>query len=1173
MVMKKCFVPLGLLVWFILLAPASAQDYRGRVQGHVVDESKAAIPGATVTLKNDATAVVATRVTNNEGRYLFDFVEPGSYSLTAELEGFSKAEQRGLRVQQRGDATADFTLKIGALTETVTVQAEAVQVQLNSSSTTLTFERQLIDQIPISGRNPYNLSMLDPTLSLQAGNANENRPYHHAYANEYDAGGGTRRANDVLLDGVALGASFKTSYTPSMDAVEEMTVSKNSVDAENGNSLGGVITLNMKSGTNVFKGSAYYFARDPRLNALSDPTVKPTAGFAPSRGTNLDMFGGTIGGPIVKNKVFSFTSYERWNDNKPVTVIRTVPTDLERHGDFSQSVYNGKIRTVYDPWTSRVVNNKVVRTAFPGNVIPTNRLDPVSQKLLAQIPLPNQPGNVDNWQGNVNEHVDYWNFSQRVDLNISNNFKVFARYGQFKANVYQQNPTDAQMFPVSGSNRYGMSTAADAVWVMSNRATLNFRGSYYNMVDEYANPQVLLGTDGLEQLWPGNAWYQSLYVSPYIYWPAVDVSVAAPTSLDRFGRQGNEWFQRPDAWTSSARMNFLAGKHNMKWGGEIRAYYGEAARFNPMNFQFRANLTQNSTSSPDTVNTGNQWATFMLGAIDNNSTANLVPLQNPDLKAYAAYFQDEFRLNDRVTLNLGLRWEYQPGPTDAEYRLSQQIDLTQPIPEMQATPPAMPAQAVQLMAAQGHSYIYNGAWIFTSKSSPNAWHEPWANFQPRFGINYRFGNETVMRFGYARYVMPTQALRDTLGAFTDQYSGYNQSTTALALVSGVPQQVVSNPFPATTNPVIAPYNQSYGRYTNLGGIARLDQYNQTPQINDRFNLSFQHRLAFDTIFEANYFYNHASHIPFTYNLNMVDPTYSYGAGYGAWVFSTSVPNPFYKYLTPDKFPGQLRNASNVNLNTLLVPYPQYQTLNQFSTDGFKGKTHTFEVRAQRPAAKGFGYLLTYAYNYDVAQNWYDDIHQYEFQTKGTGLQWRPVLQVGQAPIASAAPRHRVTAAATVDIPVGRNRHFGSDMPAALDYVVGGWQYAVTARWNSGGLLQFQNTYIVDGNPTLANPQPNGLWFDTSKFHPRDTYTPRANPWYYDGLNGPGAFQADMNLTKMFKLTPRYRLEARIEAYNAFNTLNWADPDMTLGSATFGMVTRKNPSYFGREVQVGFRFIF
>ena len=227
----------------------------------------------------------------------------------------------------------------------------------------------------------------------------------------------------------------------------------------------------------------------------------------------------------------------------------------------------------------------------------------------------------------------------------------------------------------------------------------------------------------------------------------------------------------------------------------MRAYYGEAARFEPINFVFNSSLTANSSDSPDVVGSGNEWASFLIGAVNNQSSARLVPLQNPKLMGYAAYFQDDFELSDRLTLNLGLRWEYEPGPTDPDNRLSQRLDLTQAIPEMQSTPPVMPAQATQLMTSKGYSHIYNGEWVFASADNRNAWHSsPW-NFLPRVGINYRLGDNSVARFAYARYMMPISNVRDTLGDFVNQYTGFAQTTTTLGVANGVPRQVLADPFP------------------------------------------------------------------------------------------------------------------------------------------------------------------------------------------------------------------------------------------------------------------------------------------------------------------------------------------------------------------------------------------
>jgi hypothetical protein len=597
----------------------------------------------------------------------------------------------------------------------------------------------------------------------------------------------------------------------------------------------------------------------------------------------------------------------------------------------------------------------------------------------------------------------------------------------------------------------------------------------------------------------------------------------------------------------------------MKWGGEVRSYYGEAARFEPINLVFNSALTANSSVSSDVVNTGNQWATFMLGALDNQTSARLVPLQNPDLRGYAAYFQDDFHVTNNLTLNAGVRWEYEPGPIDPDNRLSQRLDLTQPIPEMQTTPPVMPAQALQLMASKGYNYTSNGAWVFTSADSRHAWHStPW-NFLPRFGLNQKLGANSVLRFAYSRYLMPTSNVRDTLGDFVNQYAGFAQTTNTLGLANGVPRQVLADPFPSSVNPVIEPYGQAYGRYTNLGSAVSLDQYELRPQMNDRFNLSYQRQIWAGTILDLNYFFNYGTRVPFDKNLNMADPAFRYEY---KTLLNTQVANPFRNYLTPDKFPGQLRNTSTVSLGSLLVPYPQYGAITQTNTDGRTMRTHTFEIRAQRPFANGTSFLVSYAYNNEKRQEWFDDLAQYKVFTTGEGWEWRP----------TDLPQHRVTGAVTWQIPIGRERAFLSDLPLPLDLAIGGWQYTAATRYYSGRLLLFGNSYVVDANPKLSDPT-RDRWFDTSVFHTQDSFTPRSNARFYDGLTGPSAFVTDMTLTKNFTLTGKYRIEARFEAYNAFNSIIWDNPDLDLASANFGKVTRKRVDGAGREIQIGARFVF
>jgi hypothetical protein len=515
-----------------------------------------------------------------------------------------------------------------------------------------------------------------------------------------------------------------------------------------------------------------------------------------------------------------------------------------------------------------------------------------------------------------------------------------------------------------------------------------------------------------------------------------------------------------------------------------------------------------------------------------------------------------------------LRWEFEAGPTDPTNRLSQRIDLSQPVPEMQSTPPNMPAQAVQLMSSKGYRYTYNGAWIFASKDNPHAWHSSPGNFLPRAGLSYRLDKNSVVRFGYARFMMPVSNVRDTLGDFVEQYAGYAQVTNTLAPANGVPLQTLANPFPSNANPIIEPYGQSYGRYTNLGGAANLDEYELRPQINDRYNLSYQKEVWRGLGVDISYFFNHGTQVPYDKNLNMMDPAFRYE---NTTLINTQVPNPFRNYLTVDKFPGQLRNAPTVALSSLLVPYPQYSSLIQRNTNGRELKSHTIELRAQRRFTKGSSFIVAYAYSNEKRQDWFDDIANYKVITSNgaQGWEWRPLAESNAL---GANPRHRLTAALTWQIPVGRRQAFLANMPKALDFVVGGWQYSALSRFYSGRQLLFATSYVVDGNPTLSNPT-RDRWFDTSKFKVQDSFKPRTNPWYYDGLNGPSIFLTDMTLTKMFNITERKRIEARFEAYNAFNTITWDIPELNISSANFGKVTRKRTDGSGREIQVGLRFVF
>ncbi|MCA1634470.1 MAG: TonB-dependent receptor, partial [Acidobacteria bacterium] len=677
---------------------------------------------------------------------------------------------------------------------------------------------------------------------------------------------------------------------------------------------------------------------------------------------------------------------------------------------------------------------------------------------------------------------------------------------------------------------------------------------------------------GLEGLWPGNPWYGGLFTNDNVFYPALDIPTGGTNN--RFGRPGREFWQHPQGWGFSGRVNRYAGDHSMKIGGELRVDKGKGARFEPLNFFFRQNLTANQNTNPNLVTSGNEWATFLLGALEPNGTGNTnnnfarrTPVQEVVSLGYAGYFQDDWKFNDRLSLNLGLRWEYEPGPVDPQNRLSRMIDLTNPIPEFQTSRPAMPAAVTNLLASKGIQHSFNGAWNFTDENNRNAWERDKLNLLPRFGMAYRLDDRSVIRFGYARYMAPSQRIRDPLGDFVEQYTGYATTTFVSPLVNGVPQATLSDPFPAGRNPVQQEVGKSLGRYTNLGNSFTLDALKQQPPVNDRFSLSYQREIWGRIILDLDYFFNNGHNLPYTVDINIVDPSFSYEIPRS--ILNQQVANPFFNALTPETFPGALRNQRTVSVASLLRPYPQYGAINQANTPGRKERLHSFSIQGQRPFSKGVSFIMAYAYNRERTTEFFD-----EFATFERRLDW----------FDTETPRHRFTNAITFDVPVGRGRWLLNDAPRAVDMILGGWQFTTTTRLYSGRLLQFGNL-IVTGDPKISNPTEgvNGQWFNTSVFSQLPTSTNpndppnlvrRTSPRYFDGVLGPSSMQTDMTLSKGFNLTERFRLEARVEAYNAFNRLNWDNPGVNFTDpSTFGRVTRRAVAYTGREIQYGLRLVF
>jgi hypothetical protein len=1157
-------------VLFFLLATALwGQGFRGQIRGLITDATNTPMAGATVTLTGVNTGVATRKVTDNVGLYVFDLIDPGSYTITVEATGFSRYVQQNITLEAGAIVTVNATLNPGELQQSVTVDATPPVVDFTSSDKQLTIDTKLVAETPRLDRNPFKLTLLEPAAVNTRG---EMQPFNSWGANSVDLGGQTNLKNNLLVDGNPIGIGHKAGYPPNQDGVQESIVSQNSVDAASGHSAGGAISLATKSGTNQWHGSAFYLGRYPWLSAEADRTR-----FV-QNATRQHMGGGTFGNPIIRNKLFNFFSYEKWHINSPGSYTRTVPTSAERGGDFSHTLAaDGTLRTIYNPFTQPVndpASGGLVRAPFPNNVIPSSLFDPVTAKLAPQFPDANNPGigynHANNYIKSLVQTTDYYNLSDRVDYNINDKVRVSGFYGRYYSTDSQTNPisSSSPLYQPAGSLRIANQVLGDATWSISPTLVANFHGSWFNLVDAYVSTG--LGPNGWSQVWPNN-WY-----APYlagasnvpVYYPNLNIGG------NSFGGPGFFWDQRPAAESASAQLLQTKGSHYLKYGFEYRRGAGPVFVSNTNNFYFNQSLTTKTISSPNLNLSGDPFATFLLGALDNSTQLIGGPAPVPITNFYGAYIGDDWKITRNLTLTLGLREEYESAWHDTNHYLSRNLDLTATDPAIAANPPQMPAAATNIVGSNFYSFA--GQWNFTNEVNPGMWFAPKLNLQPRFGAAYRLGKNTALRFGYALYTIPTEYnfTAAPVSGFEDvnflepPFFGLTTYQNVAPPQNGVPQATFANPFPAS-NPLVPFTGKSSGTNVGRGGSPLL-WYPQSfrKAYNNRLNFTVERELPGKITASVSYFMNFGNQ-HYNVALNNINPQYlqQYSPSY----LSTAVANPFYHYLNPTIIPGSLYNQPTVPLSTLLVKYPLYGPLYEIGVRGASEFYRDLEIKLQKRFSQGYNFLFGYIYIRERSQ-----INNFNDQTLYSNtLQWQD----------SNAPHHRIVTAGTYELPFGNNKMFLANIPRAANAVIGGWQITGNLTFISGSYPQFGNL-IVTSDP--CQNVPAGYYFNPKAFSPlpANVYTLRTNPLQYSCITGPSFFNIDATLQKNIHFTERIQGQLKLTAYNATNKLNRGSPDTNQADAAFGQsLYQGSPggtygaqaavygNQAGRQIELGFKIVF
>lgn len=1149
---------------------SQAQEYRGRVQGTISDASQAVIAGASVTLLNVNTGTAATRSSTETGHYLFDLVEPGVYRITVEAAGFSKFVQENISLQTRADLTVDATLKTGSIQETVTVEGGAVAVQFNTSKLETTVDSVLTSRMPQYNRSPFLLAQLDPAVIPNMSNGDWN-PYNSWGPTSQSVGGGADHTNDLQVDGSPTGVGVKNSYQPVMDSVEEVNIQQNAVDAEYGHSAGSAITMTTKSGTNEWHGLAYYQGQYPWANAMENRIY---------RTPNLDrknVYGGTLGNPIRKNKLFNFAAFEGWKFTQPGSFVETVPTSLERTGDFSQSLNgSGTQDTIFDPWsTTTDGQGNVTRTPFPGNAIPSGKIDPIAAKYSSLLWSPTSsgigPNHINNYAINLPVNYPYKNFSDRVDYNVNDKLRIYGRVGIIRTPAATSNPTGSPVFQNDrGSIRNATQFTGNITYTLNPTTVLNVRGDYHGFVDS-SNFVQASGAPTFASIYGTNNFFAPIYADAGIPKLVPRMSIldsSGYNQLVQMGAQNGWWKQTPNQESVAGQLSHQHGSHYVKGGVEWRlsqvtsALTGE----NP-GFGFDAAPTSSTYSSPyngPTNVSGSGYATFLLGAVatvnsgnqycwacgSTSMPINIVP--NTEDQYYGAFVNDDWKISRKLTLNLGLRYERTSAFYDAQHRMTAPLNLNTPNPIIQGV--QMPAAVQQYYSG---TWTLNGAYQFESSSLP-VWNAGWGSLSPRAGMAYRLNDKTSLRAGFGRYYTPWEQI-GSYGMEGANYYGFSVTSGAPSLVAGVPQMTLSNPFPSTY-PLTQATGKSLGANTGLGDSVNFENPNRPLQHSDRVNLGVQTELPGGIVADVTYFINftnHACNWDFTgncyttKNIDMMDPRLSFKYGNA---LNQAIPNPFFGL----NMPGPLASQQFVSIASLMTPYPQYTGINEIdgTTNGSSSHYQSLQIKLQKRFSKGYSFLGAYNYHREQDQVYYDSVAQYL-----NNFTW---ADGGQ-------PRQRLTLSGTWEVPFGKGRVYMNNANRLVDAALGGWNVTGLMSYQSGALIKFTNVQVA-GNPGANVPA--GAFFNPAAIQSLPAYTEETNPWYYPGVTGPHFFNLDASLVKDFHLTERFKFSLRMDAFNALNNANWAAPNLNPGNPDIdGRSTSLLNNTFGRQLQLGLRLAF
>jgi hypothetical protein len=1162
---------------------AMAQESRGAIGGQVTDGAGAVVTGVTVVVTNTEIGQSLKLETNESGNYNAPLLAVGTYRIEVEHPGFKKFVQDRIAVRVADRLQVDIKLEVGAVTENVTVSGGAPIIQAVDSSLGQVIDSRSVAELPIAHGNPYQLIALAPGVSYD-GNAKLNRSFEPAGIVAYSMAGTRNNTTDVTMDGVvntavSSGANgnntnqITAGYVPPADAVAEFRVQTSAFDSKIGQSLGGVTSINLKSGTNTPHGTLYYSKMPPGMMAAD---FFSNANRLPAVDVYYNRYGGSLNGPVFlpklykgRDRTFFMFAYEGMLEGKPRPPASpiTVPTDAFRKGDFSTLA-----GAIYNPFTRRQEGGRIRSDPFPNNVIPQNLINPVASKVLNYIPAPltqgDGPEHLNNFpKPNELEDVTYNSYVARIDHSTSEKNRFYVR-----GNTHKKTSGYNDWFNSAASgNRqpfFSKGGAFDDVYTLSPTTVLNVRYGYTRytrQTEPLRGRNFDLTTIGLP------ASLNGAIPGDLREFPFFNVRTGSSTMFStlNIGEDRNS-----DVHTLVGAVTKTHGSHTFEFGHEFRSYRftryivtttGSGA------FDFDETYTRGPLdNSPIAPMQG--FAAFLLGLptpFASNGQARSYLVRNTSYAeqstAWMFYFQDTWRATRKLNVTLGARYELEGPLTERYNRSVRAFDPTLRQPNEQAARAAYAARPIAEVPAS--SFAMRGGYTFAGVNGQprTLWDRVVPAVMPRIGFAYSMNDKTVFRGAYGIFFSPLGVRRSDVSQ-----AGFSRQTPIQVTNDGINfATTMSNPFPAG---ISEPQGAGFGAETDLGQqLIAFNPQTRVPYM-QRWQFSVQREILPNTVIDVAYVGNRGTHLESELTSGVTGLTT--GADLNALpleylskstlrdqsridTLQGLVANPFYGL---PNMGSPLGTNTTLQRQVLMRPYPQFGPIIANSFDGYSWY-HGLQARVERRYSAGLTTTVGYTWSKFM-----------EATVRLNSADPRP-----SEGVAAQDHPHRVTVSTIYEVPIGRNRKLLPKANRLVDGLVGGWQLQGIYTYQSGSPLQWGPAAIfTNGSEIALNNRDPRQWFNTKALVTAANLRPDVNnyrtwPLRFSTLRAEGINNFDLSATKKWNALERLSVEFRGEFLNAMNHTRFGVPSTDPSSGLFGQVTQT--AGYSRIIQLQLRAVF